>query len=165
MADFIFPPEKLVADFDDFIGVWDNFFPPQMCDDVIEKCLQAKENNGWMNVDCGMGQFPHGKLGRSDYQYLFNEHESEISKQVREYLKCCVASYTTEFAALRPTKMITNIIKFQQTPPGGGYHDWHYETSSYHASSRELVWTIYLNDMPEGEAETEFIYQKREIHS
>ena len=51
MADFIFPPEKLVADFDDFIGVWDNFFPPQMCDDVIEKCLQAKENNGWMNVD------------------------------------------------------------------------------------------------------------------
>ena len=163
MADFIFPPEKLVADFDDFIGVWDNFFPPQMCDDVIEKCLQAKENNGWMNVDCGMGQFPHGKLGRSDYQYLFNEHESEISKQVREYLKCCVASYTTEFAALRPTKMITNIIKFQQTPPGGGYHDWHYETSSYHASSRELVWMIYLNDMPEGEAETEFIYQKRRV--
>ena len=160
---FIFPPDKMVGDFDDFIGVWDNFFPRQLCDDIIDKCLEAKENNGWINVDNGSTQFPHGKLGRSDYQYLFNEHESRISAEVREYVKCCVASYSNYYAALRPTKMMTNIIKFQQTPPGGGYHDWHYETSAYHASSRELVWTIYLNDMPDGEAETEFIYQKRRV--
>ena len=46
---FIFPPEKLVGDFRDFIGVWD--FHATKDDDVIEKCLQAKENNdGRMDV-------------------------------------------------------------------------------------------------------------------
>ena len=160
---FIFPPEKLVGDFRDFIGVWDGFMPKEMCDDIIRKCLEARHNNGWMNVDNGSTQFPSAKLGRSDFQYLFNEHESHLSNQVREYLKCCVSSYVIEYAALKPTKMVTNIIKFQLTPPRGGYHEWHYETSSYFAASRELVWTIYLNDMPDGEAETEFIYQKRRI--
>ena len=137
--------------------------PHEMCDDIIRKCLEARHNNGWMNVDNGATQFPSAKLGRSDFQYLFNEHESVLSNQVREYLKCCVSSYVIEYAALKPTKMVTNIIKFQLTPPRGGYHEWHYETSSYFAASRELVWTIYLNDMPDGEAETEFIYQKRRI--
>lgn len=160
---FIFPPEKLVGDFRDFIGVWDGFMPKEMCDDIIRKCLEARHNNGWMNVDNGSTQFPSAKLGRSDFQYLFNEHESHLSNQVREYLKCCVSSYVIEYAALKPTKMLTNIIKFQLTPPRGGYHEWHYETSSYFAASRELVWTIYLNDMPDGEAETEFLYQRRRI--
>ena len=36
---FIFPPEKLVGDFRDFIGVWDGFMPKEMCDDIIRKCL------------------------------------------------------------------------------------------------------------------------------
>lgn len=35
---------------------------------------------------------------------------------------------------------------------------------SFETSTRELVWMIYLNDMPEGEGETEFLYQKRRIN-
>lgn len=158
---FIFPPEKLVGDFNDFIGVWDGFFPTQMCDDIIQKCVKVWDESG--RINCGQSQFPSQKLGRSDFQYVFSEHESILSTQVREYLKVCTASYMREYNSLLPTKLMTSVIKFQLTPPGGGYHEWHYETSSYFASSRELVWTIYLNDMPEGEAETEFIYQKRRV--
>ena len=54
-------------------------------------------------------------------------------------------------------------VKAQKTPPQGGYHEWHYENASFTAASRELVWTMYLNTMPEGEAETEFLYQRRRI--
>ena len=53
---YIFPPEKLVGDFSDFIGVWDKFMPDPMCDDIIQKCLDARYNNGWMNVDNGSTQ-------------------------------------------------------------------------------------------------------------
>lgn len=28
---------------------------------------------------------------------------------------------------------------------------------------RELTWMIYLNDMPDGDGETEFLYQRRRI--
>lgn len=158
---FIFPPEKLVGDFRDFIGIWDGFFPPQMCDDIVHKCVKVWDESG--RINCGQNQFPNQKMGRSDFQYVFSEHESNLSTQVREYLKVCTASYMREYNSLLPTKLMTSVIKFQLTPPTGGYHEWHYETSSYFASSRELVWTVYLNDMPEGEAETEFIYQKRRV--
>ena len=47
----------------------------------------------------------------------------------------------------------------QRTLPMGGYHVWHYENGDRAETyNRELVWMIYLNDMPEGEGETEFLY-------
>ena len=50
------------------------------------------------------------------------------------------------------------------TLPMGGYHVWHYENGDRAETyNRELVWMIYLNDMPEGEGETEFLYQKKRI--
>ena len=47
---------------------------------------------------------------------------------------------------------------------GGGYYVFHYEREGYNAFPtnavyRQLVWMIYLNDIPEGEGETEFLYQ------
>ena len=39
--------------------------------------------------------------------------------------------------------------------PCQGYHLWHCERNAMQFVLRELVWTIYLNDMPEGEGETE----------
>ena len=47
----------------------------------------------------------------------------------------------------------------QKTPPKGGYHLWHCEASSKETSYRYLVWTLYLNDIPENEGETEFLWQ------
>ena len=48
----------------------------------------------------------------------------------------------------------------QRTQPSGGYHTWHYESAGWDVSHRELSWMIYLNDIPAGEGETEFLYQK-----
>ena len=48
----------------------------------------------------------------------------------------------------------------------GGYPHWHSEIypgdSAQETLHRLLLWTIYLNDVPEG-GETEFFYQKRKI--
>ena len=43
---------------------------------------------------------------------------------------------------------------------GGGFHNFHAENSHYADATRALVWTIYLNDVPDGEGETEFLYEK-----
>ena len=57
--------------------------------------------------------------------------------------------------------MFSSDIKMQKTPPGGGYHAWHYENGSASHAKRELTWMIYLNDVPDGEGETEFLYQRK----
>mgnify|MGYP001174962530 CR=1 FL=1 len=54
-------------------------------------------------------------------------------------------------------------IKLQKTPIGGGFHNWHCEVGGRYETSRVLVWTIYLNDLPEGEGETEFLHYGKRI--
>jgi hypothetical protein len=56
-----------------------------------------------------------------------------------------------------------NIIKVQKTLPMGGYHTWHFENGEISTYDRILVWMVYLNDMPPGEGETEFLYQRMRI--
>ena len=72
--------------------------------------------------------------------------------------------YIHKYQSLKHTGLVSTDIKFQKTPPGGGYHLWHHENADLAHAPRELVWMIYLNDVEEGEGgETEFLYQKRRI--
>ena len=54
-------------------------------------------------------------------------------------------------------------VKLQKKPPRGGYHQWHCEQCNNDTSSRVLGWMVYLNDIPDGEGETEFIWQKLRV--
>ena len=83
---------------------------------------------------------------------------------VVNWLWDCVLDYANDFDYLINQKAfeITPTLNIQKyTPPSGGYKDWHYERST--CDPIFLVWMIYLNDMPEGDGETEFLYQRRRI--
>lgn len=65
---------------------------------------------------------------------------------------------------LEPLKSVGYQLQKSTASKGGGYHVFHYERHGYtpqpdNAVLRQLVWMIYLNDIPEGEGETEFLYQ------
>ena len=47
----------------------------------------------------------------------------------------------------------------QKTSPRGGFHDWHCEVNDLGVVDRCVAWMLYLNDIPEGEGETEFLWQ------
>ena len=54
-------------------------------------------------------------------------------------------------------------FRFMKTIIGSflcGFHNFHAEVSHWENCTRALVWTIYLNDIPKGEGETEFLYDK-----
>ena len=145
------------SDFTDFIGVWENFVPKSFCNDVIDYfenvyskkgcyiASEAAENFGTCEDITRSEDVYGGALNRKDYALLLNYTNPELT-------------YQTNQAAL-----VSTDVKMQKTPPGGGYHLWHYENSTMSHAMRELTWMIYLNDMPEGDGETEFLYQRRRI--
>ena len=52
----------------------------------------------------------------------------------------------------------------QKTSSGGGYHVWHGEQGNGENARRGLVYSLYLNTLPEeASGETEFLYQQRKI--
>lgn len=177
-------PKLTKFEFKDFIGVWENFVPAYMCEQVINHYEEYMCNSSYINATAddedptavaagkisgksvvmnGDTQFANGKLGRKDTAILLNDSNPVLASQVNQYLTACTTQYVEKYSQLKNAKYVSGDMKLQKTEPEGGYHVWHYETGGYHYSYRELVWAIYLNDMPEGEAETEFLYQRRRI--
>jgi len=160
------------SEFKDFIGIWENFVPSYVCQKTIDYFEETLEVSTFYNEDLasdefgvldGTGQFENGSLGRKDLSILLNYSNPKLNYEMQQYLTACAHHYIDTYDQLKNAKLIAEDSKMQKTPPGGGYHVWHYESAGYGHHARELVWAIYLNDMPDGEAETEFLYQRRRI--
>jgi hypothetical protein len=167
-------PKITKVEFDDFIGVWPNFMPKPLCDSIIDYskkisdigCTVNYENADYLSdgeTVYKSEDFYNGALNRQDFSFLLNYSNRELVIQINQVLKSCANHYITQYQALKKQALTSVDIKVQRTPPGGGYHLWHHENADIAHSQRELVWMIYLNDMPDGEAETEFLYQRRRI--
>lgn len=167
--------EKMTkSDFTDFIGVWDRFVPKPFCEKLIEYfdrtytktgCyIGAEENKDSHDINEMRGELQYnGAMNRKDLSFLLNYANDELTYQANQFLKSCAMHYIHEFSQLKNVRMISSDVKFQKTSPGGGYHVWHYENAASFCAQRELTWMIYLNDIPDGEGETEFLYQRRRI--
>ena len=154
---------------EDFIRTWPNFVPADICQQTIdsfEKITADPELK--TGITDNSTQFNNKNLGRKDISIFLEDSKYQQSELVTKYLyllQDCLMGYIDEFGQLSGVAMSNRAnIKVQRTMPMGGYHHWHYENGDGPSShSRELVWMIYLNDMPEGEAETEFLFQRRRI--
>ncbi len=159
---------------EDFIAIWENFMPAPFCDKIIEYYESLFDGHGSYiepsDVINSDGAFPQkgeeaysGSLNRKDTSILINYSDTRLTYQINQFLKSCALHYISNFSQLNKIALMSSDIKVQKTPPGGGYHLWHYENGSAFHSARELTWMIYLNDLPDGEGETEFLYQRRRI--
>lgn len=155
------------VEFNDFIGVWENFMPESQCKKFIDwyntfgGVASVKSNFDETPGD-GRFQFPNRALGRSDKQILVNHNNHELAQSCNQHIHSCLEHYLFQYGQLAGQDMMSTCIKFQHTPAGGGYHQWHYEAMGLDHSARVLVWAIYLNEDFEG-GETEFLDQKRRI--
>lgn len=158
------------SSFNDFIGVWDDFVPASFCDELIEYFEDTYAMNSstilgdsdTTNKDFIKGEDQYkGSLNRKDLSMLLNYHQQELAYKVHQFLTSCAIHYISEYDQLKNIPLISSDLKLQKTSPGGGYHLWHYENASVPHAARELTWMIYLNDVPMGEGETEFLYQRK----
>lgn len=160
------------SSFDDFIGVWDGFVPKAFCEELMQffedtynmnsSVVPGTADSDMEEIVRGEDQY-QGSLNRKDISILLNYHQPELAYKVNQFLTSCCLHYICEYDQLRKVPMISSDQKMQKTEPGGGYHLWHYENSAHSHAQRELTWMIYLNDIPDGEGETEFLYQRRRI--
>lgn len=167
-------PNMTRFDCQDFIAVWENFVPISFCNQLIEYFKEQVDNNGSLYLPTNVekreslsyqkGEHQYdGALRRKDEAILLNYADNILAGNVNQFLMSCTQHYVHIFDQLRSTGLLSSDIKFQRTKPGGGYHLWHYEAGALSHAARELVWMIYLNDLPDGEGETEFLYQRRRI--
>lgn len=149
------------------IAVWDDIISEELCKEIIDwfeefdkaiisdPALKAEKDT--LGVRDGRG--PNGQGSRKDLAYFADIESAPFENTLRGLINDCAKEYITEYPAIGTGYHLSNrALKIQKTPPHGGYHVWHHE-HSYNSMSRILTWTAYLNDIPDGEGETEFLYQ------
>lgn len=154
---------------EDFIRVWERKASHRFCADIISSFNEIEADPELSKyITDNSSQFDIKHFGRRD-KAIFLEtpafNKSNLCTELLYIIHECLLEYLEEFSYLKNLNLSNKCnLKIQKTEPYGGYHTWHYETNAGEASwSRELTWMIYLNDMPSGEAETEFFYQGRKI--
>lgn len=131
------------------------------CDRAIsrlEECIEAKDNPEVSMHYMSGAETNNGELNRRDYSFNFTAMRDPLAAEMHEILRNYIPKYADKYNGFGMQACISESMKVQKTPPKGGFHQWHCEHGRSDSSSwRNLVWTLYLNDVPEGEGETEFI--------
>jgi len=148
----------------DFIGIYKNVISKEQCQQLVDSIDNYFSDVTNKDVDYGAAQFGTNELGRLDYATNGSVNLPWESNLINDYLSKCIEYYTHEYFVLRQMPISSKVVKIQKTPPRGGYHTWHCEQDSAPNSVRVLAWMVYLNDIPNNEGETEFIWQKLRVN-
>lgn len=131
------------------------------CDRVInrlEECIAARDNPDISMHYMSGAETNNGELFRRDYSFNFTALKDPLVSEMHSILREYVPKYSEKHNAFGMQGCMSEAMKVQKTPPKGGFHQWHCEHARGDSCSwRNLTWTLYLNDVPEGEGETEFI--------
>jgi hypothetical protein len=141
-----------------FIGIYENVLNEDECKNIIDLFESDLKNKIDINGDT---QFLRDKMERHDHSkvYQSSDKSNQIVSVINNVLDKCISLYAEEFWIVKQLPATSLKVKLQKTPPKGGYHVWHCEQGDLNSANRALAWTIYLNDIPSGEGETEFLWQ------
>lgn len=155
------------AQYNDFIGMYQNVFPDGFCNHVISEFERLLVSGACSNRQDSEGAT---KTRKQDFHYFLNMRNNVMDNfndvRVEDIfftgLQNCFDDYVSEFDILKDYNLRCTSVKMQKTNPGAGYHVWHAEQGPDADASRCLVYSAYLNDIDEA-GETEFLYQKLRV--
>jgi hypothetical protein len=139
----------------DFLAVYENVLSSKDCFFVINQFEQTLNTN----LPSIIKPIEKNNLTRRDVSIFANKHLPECATLINDVLQIYIKKYVEEFFVAENINILSVSVKLQKTFPKGGFHQWHSEVSSLKYKERMLAWTIYLNDIPDGEGETEFLWQ------
>jgi hypothetical protein len=133
----------------------------EFCDKVVDRLeeLLSQKDNPETNGHFMDGRVTNGDAAnRTDFSFDFFALQDPLNIDMHNILREFIPKYIDLYAGFGMQSCTSQNMKVQKTPPKGGFHTWHCEHGYGQASEfRNLTWTLYLNDIPEGEGETEFL--------
>ena len=127
------------------------------CNDII-KHIEFFENNSLLVHKQSHKETCDTYNLTQDYYDVNLVANHRLAGEILSNLQGCVDNYLGTFTLLGNNRFLLTDVKLKKIPEGGGFHNWHFENSSYGTSQRYFVVQVYLNDDFEG-GETQFLHQ------
>ena len=149
-----------------FIGVYDNYITPEMCQSAIKI---YEEQNKFNNTVNRIGAEKASILHKQDQQFFAAPNNIDIWWEGLRPLMINFDMAWTHYIQNVGAKDAYQVdfkftsLKIQKTLPTEGYHIWHVEHGQgYENEARAFVFSVYLNDVEEG-GETEFLHFSKRV--
>ena len=147
--------------FEGFIGIFDNVLPDNYITDII-KYFEELDKTGFIQATKDFipaHERDMGEVQFIEHHIIHKVHGPFLQDFFKMVWEDVWPIYTTKFSILKNARMEADGLKMKSIKPGGGFHDWHYE-SGKDQPARKVVIQMYLNDIDET-GETEFLYQNK----
>lgn len=138
----------------DFIGIYKNAAPDDYCQRMIERWEELDLTTAsWKGEESNLSV-----QNRKDFSFMYEREDEVLARETNKILNDSLVKYIDAHPSLGMQSFYSRQVKVQKTPPKGGFHLWHSEhANTEQAVARCLTWTIYLNDIKNGEGEIEFL--------
>lgn len=155
-----FNPSNLNYDFKDFIGIYENAFTKNECEDMINLFeIFDKKKLTHRRVS---EEADSRVLFYKNDTFCYVEDQKIIEPFSQRFWTLFYPIYTNQYTVLKLLQVKLVDFKVQKTSLTEGYHLWHHEHGSGKNANRICAWTLYLNDVEDG-GETEFLYQSLRV--
>ena len=163
-------------EYKDFIGIYDDSVPVELCNAFVENYEEAKKNRTIIDLrkenesgfldgdDTNIGR---GKLQRNDEAIIVGPLTSTVYPipPVQAYFKFlqeCYNCYIKRYGIVFDGAVYNDVFKIHKVRKSEGYHKWHYEKGGPSVIERSIAYMTYLQ-VPKKGGETEFLHQSLRI--
>ena len=157
-------------EYKDFVGIYDESVPVDLCNIFVENWEEAKKNETIIdltkeNLEEHI-EAPHN-IHRKDEVALITPLTSTIYpvppvNEYFEFISKCYMCYLEKYGIVFNGPIYNDVFKIHKVGKSEGYHDWHYERSEPSTLDRIMAWMTYL-EVPKKGGETEFLHQSLRI--
>ncbi len=143
-----------------FIFIKDDALPGFLCDDMVQRFEQAKDEQYLGRIGQTFEQDTSIKKS-TDLVVSGKPHWKDVDNNLFRSLGMALKEFKQKYEYFQgPFK--DNGYAIQRTNVGEHYH-WHIDGGSHDFAQRQLVAVWYLNDVPGPGGETEFLFQNIKV--
>ena len=160
---------EMKEEYKDFVGIYDESVPVELCDVFVENYEDAKKNRTIIDPTKELGNFEEKipPLVRKDEVAYVAPLFSTIYPipPVRAYFEFfmkCFKRYMERYSIMFFGPIHNDIFKIHKVRKSEGFHQWHYEKDKPQHLDRLMAYMTYL-EVPKKGGETEFLHQSLRI--
>jgi hypothetical protein len=157
-------------EYKEFIGIYDESVPVELCEDFVENYEEAKKNRTIIDLskqnEQGIFDKLHPLVRKDEVAFVAPTYSTIMPKPpvdvyfkfLRECIACYLERYSIEFSG----SIYNDVFKIHKVRKSEGFHQWHYEKSDADSLDRIMAYMTYL-EVPKKGGETEFLHQSLRI--
>ena len=151
-------------EYKDFVGIYDESVPVDLCEVFVENWEEAKKNRTIMDLPKEKDINP--LIRRDETAFIYPLSSTIYPKPPVEayfkYLQECFNRYMHRYSIQFDGPIFNDVFKLHKVRKSEGFHVWHYERSAASSLDRVIVYMTYL-EVPKKGGETEFLHQSLRI--